>query len=387
MINEIASVSHPRRILHIFKQMRPGGAELRTLDLMEQIDRSRYIFDFLVISGKRGELDERIEEMGGKIYYVKPDLFFLFNCYKIFKNNKFHALQSHIGLYSGIVLKLAAWAGIRKRLVHFRSVSDGQSPSRIYKLSKDTMRRWIDIYATDILAVNEGSIRNMWGENWKKDSRCKILSNGFNLSLYQGPTLPHTYLQSEVGVPEDSFLLIHVGNLREPKNHLRLVSIFSKILHLKPNAWLLLVGRNQNSYADLVRDKVGALGLSERIIFAGPRDDVPQLLKLSRLMLLPSNWEGLPGAVLEACAAGIPVLGSDVPGVKEIASSFPYVRFLSLDRSDEEWAEKTLELYSEAKSNWSQELALQYFRKSPFSMERCLSDYYSVLESTTKENG
>ena len=71
----------------------------------------------------------------------------------------------------------------------------------------------------------------------------------------------------------------------------------------------------------------------------GVRDDVPQLLKTADVLLLPSIHEGLPGVVLEACASGTPVLASDLPGVREIASRLPLVRYLPLTAADEEWAD------------------------------------------------
>jgi glycosyltransferase involved in cell wall biosynthesis len=57
-------------------------------------------------------------------------------------------------------------------------------------------------------------------------------------------------------------------------------------------------------------------------------------------MLFPSLWEGLPGVVLEAASVGLPVLGSDLPGILEISNQLPNIHTLSLLKTDEEWAQQ-----------------------------------------------
>ena len=81
-----------------------------------------------------------------------------------------------------------------------------------------------------------------------------------------------------------------------------------------------------NGYQASVREAVERRGLAAKVTFAGERADVPRLLKAFDVLLFPSKWEGLPGAVLESCAAGLPVVASDIPGVLEIGRHFPTVR-------------------------------------------------------------
>ena len=102
----------------------------------------------------------------------------------------------------------------------------------------------------------------------------------------------------------------------------------------------------------------------------GVRHDVPQLLEASDVLLLPSIREGLPGVVLEACASGVPVLATDLPGVREIASRLPLVRYLPLSADDAEWAAAAVGLPNQASQLGLRGAAAETFRASVFHIDR-----------------
>ena len=119
--------------------------------------------------------------------------------------------------------------------------------------------------------------------------------------------------------------------MRPPKNHLRLIDIFGEVLRRQPTAVLLLVGQGRNAIERRLHRRIAQLGLGGQVVFCQERTDVPRLLGAADALIFPSLWEGLPGVVLEACAAGTPVLASDLPGVRDIAARLPRVRCLSLE--------------------------------------------------------
>jgi glycosyltransferase involved in cell wall biosynthesis len=132
--------------------------------------------------------------------------------------------------------------------------------------------------------------------------------------------------------------VIHVGSLQSAKNHERLLAIFRELRARVPDLYLLLVGRDEDTGV-ATRELVGRLGCAEHVLFLGERTDVAPLLRSADLMIFPSRREGLPGAVLEASAAGLPVLASDLPGIREISEVVPEIQFLPLAATDERWAE------------------------------------------------
>ena len=88
--------------------------------------------------------------------------------------------------------------------------------------------------------------------------------------------------------------------------------------------------------------RVREYGLEGRVHFLGVREDIGRLLSAADLMIFPSLREGLPGSVVEASAAGLAVIASDIPGIRELAGVAPGLRLCSLHQTDKEWATECL---------------------------------------------
>jgi len=108
---------------------------------------------------------------------------------------------------------------------------------------------------------------------------------------------------------------VHVGRFAPPKNHALLVEAFAQVRADTP-LYLLLVGGGE--LQDAVREQVAALGLESRVRFLGVRADVADILRASDMFVLSSRVEGNPLSVMEAMAAGLPVVSTAVGGVPEL---------------------------------------------------------------------
>jgi len=131
-----------------------------------------------------------------------------------------------------------------------------------------------------------------------------------------------------------------------PRIIFALLRIFERVIRLRADSYLILAGLVEaravfnNAHARWPR----RLGIAGRVIFAGIRSDAPRLLGAADLMIFPSLREGLPGAVLEAVAAGTPVLASDLPCILEISEHLVTVECLPLSQPDEIWAESAIRI-------------------------------------------
>lgn len=361
----------PIRILQIFGRMTYGGAEMRTLEVMRHVDRQRFQIDFCALSGLPGELDDEVRKLGGRVHLLPLDGTFPWRFKTLLKEFDYQVIHSNVHFSSGLMLGFAAWAGVKGRIAHFRSTTDGRPVTMRRFLQYGVMRRWINSYATDILAVSRGVMEAAW-PNWHQDNRCRIIYNGFDLMPFQIRTeIRQTRL--DLGIDSHDKVFLHVGRFDPPKNHQRLISIFAEVLHHEPKSRLLLVGRGGNEIERKTRQCVADMGIEKQVIFAGIRTDIAAIMQMADVFLFPSLWEGLPGVVLEARAAGLPVLASDLPGVREIAGYLSDIAILSLSQPDEQWAVQAVQLCRSPK-------VLADFAGTPFAIESAIKALVNVWE-------
>jgi len=111
-------------------------------------------------------------------------------------------------------------------------------------------------------------------------------------------------------------VVIVVANLIPYKGHAELIRAAKQVITTIPESRFLLVGEDRGILKDL-ENQVNAMGISERVMFLGQRNDIPQLLAASDLSVLASHEEGFSNVVLESMAAGLPVIATDVGGNRE----------------------------------------------------------------------
>lgn len=121
----------------------------------------------------------------------------------------------------------------------------------------------------------------------------------------ENPPVPHG-----LGVRPRDRVVVMVGGLHPRKRHDLLIDAAPRIIAAVPEVRLVIVGGVFEDvgpeYETQLKERAHHLGVAERVIFAGRRDDVPAILRIAEVFVLPSDREGLPGAVLEAMATGLP---------------------------------------------------------------------------------
>ena len=289
------------RVLHVFGSLQRGGAEMRTLEVLRQLDKDRFAFAMVALSGKRGDLEPLAEADGIAIERCPLGRGFGRRFKGLLQRLEVDTLHSHVHYASGYLLWLASRAGVSRRIAHFRTTSDGQGNGVRRRVQRALMRRLINRYATDILAVSEGTMVEAWGRDWSADPRCRVILNGLDTTRFAGAVAPEAVRQ-EFSWKVDAPLVINVASFQPAKNQMRVVEVFQAIAERNPEVRLLFVGREVNGYQAKVRDAVTRLSLGDKVAFAGERSDVPHLLQAANVLLFPSLREGLPGVVLESIA-------------------------------------------------------------------------------------
>ena len=145
--------------------------------------------------------------------------------------------------------------------------------------------------------------------------RVHLIYNGVDLDVFSPGAAPKS-LRAELDVPQDAFLLTVVARVRHEKNHACLIRALVRLQtagKLPPHVHGRFVGLRADEALILrLEQMLEAAGIGERFRFVGPRSDIPELLRVSDLMVLPSFFEGCPNAVQEALAVAVPVVATDV---------------------------------------------------------------------------
>jgi glycosyltransferase involved in cell wall biosynthesis len=352
------------RVLHVFGRMLRGGSELRAVELAESFRGERVRSDFLVLTGLDGPLDERVTAAGGEVIKCRLDARFAPHLYRLLRDRQYDIVHSHVHFFSGVILAIARLAGTPGRIAHFQTTVYNDKRDTVWRRAQlATCRRLLEVSATDLLAVGEGAMHGAWSAQWQSDPRCQVVYSG----------IPPERLRVTVETP-DAPVLINVASIQPLKNQLRLIRVLRACLRHLPNLSLRLVGREIGDYGQQIRRAAADAGVSDRVELVGEVDDAIPWMARSSVMILPSLWEGLPGAALEACALGIPVLAADLPGTRELARHFPHLSLMSLDEDDEVWAAAVVRLIHARPAIEAE----ARFAASPFTLARTREHHYEV---------
>lgn len=327
----------PIRVLHVFRILNRGGAETLVLNIYRNIDRSKVQFDFLVQHPEIGDYEEEIEGLGGNIFrlpYLTQVGPFTYKrkLFDFFKKTSYSIVHSHLNEMSRIILGQAKKADIPVRIAH--SHTSNPTYSFIEGLFRDYLKSNILDVTTHQFGCSSTALDWLFG---LKRSNSKIIPNGVILENCNSCE-KRTNNLSKLNIG-------HIGSFRKVKNHHFLIEIFEEINNRIPESKLILIGDGPLKLE--IEEEVLNKGLENNVKFLGVRSDIPQLLLKMDLFLMPSFFEGLPLTLIEAQAAGLNCLITDTI-TEEVDVGCNLIHRLGLKNSAEEWAEKVIELISNA---------------------------------------
>jgi glycosyltransferase involved in cell wall biosynthesis len=123
-------------------------------------------------------------------------------------------------------------------------------------------------------------------------------------------------VRAELGLDPNALVMVMVATFKEQKGHAYLIEAASEVMPLHPEARILLIG--DGGLRPEMERRVRAAQVDDAVRFLGSRRDVAQILAASDFFVLPSLWEGLPIALLEAMASGLPCIATKVSGTKQV---------------------------------------------------------------------
>lgn len=365
------------RVLHVVGRMNRGGVETWLMRVLRNVDPALVRMEFLVTTDGRGDFDDEIERLGSAVVpCLSPSLpaRFAQRFLAVLRGRgPYQVVHSHVHHFSGLVLALAARAGVAVRVAHSHtdsSLDDARARPlrRAYlRLMKAALRR----NATHGLAVSHAAAEALFGPRWREDARFEIARCGLDLAGFREPADTGA-IRAELGVPRDALVLGHVGRFDAAKNQGLLVPVLAAAARRDRRAFLVLVG--DGPLRPDVEAGVRRLGLERRVLFTGVRSDVPRLLRAFDVFVFPSLREGLPVVGLEAQAAGLPIVVSDRV-TRELAVVPHLFTWLSPSEPAEAWADAAL---AAARLRTPSADAIAALEASEFSLSRSLSGLLRV---------
>ncbi len=298
------------KVLIIINTIDAGGAETFVMKVFRCLYKE-YTFDFLINKKDSDYYLKEINELGGQVYYgiskSQNVLMSMKSTYRTVKNGGYKKVLC-VSVHPLGCLDLLACriAGAKLCLTRSTNSSAGGKVSHVLAaFCRPFMRLLTDV----MLAPSKEAGIWLFGNKAVKKGKVKIINNGLDTGLYEYNEKKRIDKRKELGLEEKDFVVGHVGRFNKQKNHAKLIDIFYEVLKERQSAKLLLVGDGE--LRSEIESKAEKLGIRDKILFLGIRDDVPDILMVMDVFVFPSLYEGMPNAVIEAQATGLPCVVAD----------------------------------------------------------------------------
>ena len=153
---------------------------------------------------------------------------------------------------------------------------------------------------------------------WLK-RKAYAVPNALDIHRFKDDPVIRQQARNELGIPPDAYVVGSVGRLSEQKGYDVLVEAAARVITREPNARFLIVG--EGPMDQVLKQQAIDLGIAPQVIFTGRRTDVERMLQAMDVFACSSRWEGLSTVIMEAMAAGVPIVATDIPGNRELLSN------------------------------------------------------------------
>jgi starch synthase (maltosyl-transferring) len=289
-------------------ELDPGGAEKALFEIVTRLDRSLWLPKVFCL-GPETELSRQLVAAGVETVCFgatrATQVGILFRLIRDLWRFQPLALQTFL-FHANIIGRIAGW------LSGVPLVYSGLRVAEKQKRWHMRLDRWTQWFVRMNVCVSEG-VRQHAIQAGLSPRKLSVIPNGIDVAKYEN-AVPADL--TEFGVPRGATTLVNVGRLTHQKGHDLMLQAVAPILLEDPQLHLLIVGEGEERGAltQLARD----LKIETQVHLPGWRADVPEILTACQLFVLPSRWEGMPNALLEALASGLPCVATDVEGVRDL---------------------------------------------------------------------
>jgi glycosyltransferase involved in cell wall biosynthesis len=303
------------RVMQVLPDFGPGGAERVAADLLTHLDASEFSVSAISLYPFRGSaLDEELYRRGVPVAYLGkrrgPDPRMYGRIRRTLARIRPQVVHTHLYVLRYVLPMLL----LRRSCVMVHTVHN------VAEREVEPGTRWVNRLAfragvtpvTIAHAVDE-SVQRLYGV-----TSATMIPNGVDVAAYGCAATPRDAWRAAHGLRDDEIVYLCVGRLYAQKNHALLLRAFAAMARKQTGARLVVIGEGELRRA--LEAQATALGIAARVRFLGIRRDVPDALAASDVFVLASDYEGHPLSVMEAMAAGLPVVATAVGGVPELVT-------------------------------------------------------------------
>lgn len=346
-----------------------GGKESYIINTFRSFDRDKYHFSF-VVYGNSIAYQEELEASGADLVYLPERKCGLFAYRKaideLFRARKFDVVWANkTTLSSCEILELAKKNHIPLIMIHSHSSSNmgGKLTYILHTINRMRIKNWVDEY----LACSNEAAKWFYG-----NKQCHLIKNGIDVGKFRfNPDIRNT-IRKRLNI-DNCFVIGHVGRFGVEKNHKKLIDVFNEV-H-KRNALCKLVLCGDGEERNLIEQQIRDLGLDDDVIIMGVVSNVNEVLQAMDVIVMPSLFEGLPFALLEAQASGLKCVVSDTVSME--SNVIGWNEYLDLNSDNSYWAERILSLdYTYDRCN-----AADVIKAAGFDIIDCTTEIQQLIDS------
>lgn len=313
-----------------------GGIDAYVFNHYRHMDREKFRFDFLT---RNQELEhaEQYADLDYKVYLLPAtaaeDRDAFVRCIRGVLSKGYDVLHLHTPFWTGFLIEeLARETNIKRVVVHAHGMSvEGDSEQeRLERLNRhnELKKAFRPELATDFWACSHSAAEWLFGEQIPR-KKIRIMKNAIDTERFRFSPQKRKELRQELGIEENTLVLGTVGRLTHIKNQAFLINLLSEFRKKHPDTKLIMAGDGE--LREELESQIAGKGLEKDALLLGWRTNVEDYLQTMDVFLLPSRFEGLGIAAVEAAASGLPCLVSDQ--VPEDAAVTEHVRHIPLELS------------------------------------------------------
>ena len=312
------------KVAHIITKLELGGAQQNTLFTLKNLDRGR--FTPILITGSNGLLlEDALELVDVKTFLIphliRPisplkDLAALYKIFKILRSTSPLVVHTHSSK-AGIIGRWAAYlAGVPIIIHSIHGFGFHESQGKFKQRFLIMLERFTSLITDRFIAVAKENIKKGELSGIFRKNRVRLIRSGIDISRFMHVNVDKAAKKKELGLDPDLPLVGMFACLKPQKAPLDFIRMADHICKRFPLVNFIIVGDGELRGEAI--EMISRLCLNDRIVLAGWRRDVPEIMGSLDIFVLTSRWEGLPRVILEARVSGLPIVATRVDGTQEV---------------------------------------------------------------------